>query len=238
MSTNDMTVDPARAGSAAIRVQLAWWWEHAAPTRCFVAVLTGTQFSTCPTSEPPVSGNLGGAVFDFGDLPGTGGYEWADIDVRGTGISWVLPASGSYTIMLGTAYDSVSGAFQVDPQWGTQPMQWGTGDRAGSSGPMQWDDWRNANGILEWNECAYYDSIFHCPLPQGSMLAFWVPEPCYANCDGSISTPVLTANDFLCFVNHYAAGLASANCDESMGQPSLTPNDFVCFVTKYAAGCP
>ena len=29
---------------------------------------------------------------------------------------------------------------------------------------------------------------------------------CYANCDGSTSSPRLTANDFQCFLNAYAAG--------------------------------
>ena len=40
---------------------------------------------------------------------------------------------------------------------------------------------------------------------------FWAaqaggPVPCYANCDGSTGSPALTANDFQCFVNSYAAG--------------------------------
>ena len=29
---------------------------------------------------------------------------------------------------------------------------------------------------------------------------------CYANCDGSTAAPVLTANDFQCFLNAFAAG--------------------------------
>lgn len=32
------------------------------------------------------------------------------------------------------------------------------------------------------------------------------PTPCYANCDGSTATPLLTAHDFLCFVNTHALG--------------------------------
>lgn len=62
--------------------------------------------------------------------------------------------------------------------------------------------------------------------------------PCYANCDGSGAAPVLTANDFQCFLNAYASGSASADCDHSGGNPALTPNDFLCFVNQYAAGCP
>jgi hypothetical protein len=67
------------------------------------------------------------------------------------------------------------------------------------------------------------------------MLA--MPVVCYANCDGSTSSPVLTANDFVCFVNRFAAGEAYANCDGSTSSPALTANDFVCFVNAYAAGC-
>ncbi len=238
MSTNDMTVAPALAGRAAIRTQFAWWWAHSAPTRCYVAILTGSNFTTCPTSTPPASGDLGGVVFDFGELTESSGYWWSDIDARGTGLSWLLPASGSYTVMLGTSYDAGTATFTVDQAWGTQPMRWGTGDRAGSSGPMQWDDWRNASGTLEWNECSYYDDIHHCPTPEGAMLAFWVDTSCYANCDGSSGSPSLTSNDFQCFINAFAAGLASANCDGSTGTPSLTANDFQCFINAFAAGCP
>ncbi len=31
------------------------------------------------------------------------------------------------------------------------------------------------------------------------------PPACYANCDGSSVAPVLTANDFQCFLNRFAA---------------------------------
>ncbi len=61
---------------------------------------------------------------------------------------------------------------------------------------------------------------------------------CYANCDGSHGTPVLTGNDFQCFLNLYVSGSQQANCDGSTGNPTLTPNDFQCFLNKYVAGCP
>lgn len=62
-------------------------------------------------------------------------------------------------------------------------------------------------------------------------------EPCRANCDGSTQTPVLTPNDFQCFLNSYAFGLSAANCDGSTAIPALTPNDFLCFINGYATGC-
>ncbi len=68
-------------------------------------------------------------------------------------------------------------------------------------------------------------------------IALRVTPNCYANCDRSTTAPVLTANDFQCFLDHYAAGAADANCDGSTGTPALTANDFQCFINTYAAGC-
>ncbi len=64
------------------------------------------------------------------------------------------------------------------------------------------------------------------------------PCGCYANCDGSTLAPVLTANDFQCFINAYASGASYANCDGSTLAPVLTANDFQCFINQYAGGCP
>jgi hypothetical protein len=64
------------------------------------------------------------------------------------------------------------------------------------------------------------------------------PPYCYANCDGSSGTPALTANDFMCFIGHFAAMDSYANCDQSTGTPALTGNDFACFLNNFAAGCP
>jgi hypothetical protein len=62
--------------------------------------------------------------------------------------------------------------------------------------------------------------------------------PCYANCDGSTSTPLLTVNDFICFQARFASGDHYANCDGSTSSPVLTVNDFICFQARFAAGCP
>lgn len=62
--------------------------------------------------------------------------------------------------------------------------------------------------------------------------------PCYANCDASTAAPILTINDFQCFINRYAAGNPAANCDRSTGAPVLNINDFQCFVNTFASGCP
>ena len=61
---------------------------------------------------------------------------------------------------------------------------------------------------------------------------------CYANCDNSTTSPLLTANDFQCFLNKFAAGDAGANCDQSTALPMLNANDFQCFMNQFATGCP
>jgi hypothetical protein len=60
---------------------------------------------------------------------------------------------------------------------------------------------------------------------------------CYANCDNSTIPPILTANDFQCFLNTFAVGDGHANCDGSNTPPVLNANDFQCFLNAYAAGC-
>jgi hypothetical protein len=60
---------------------------------------------------------------------------------------------------------------------------------------------------------------------------------CYVNCDNSTGSPILTGNDFTCFLNNYVLGTSYANCDGSTVQPVLTANDFTCFLTKFANGC-
>jgi hypothetical protein len=71
--------------------------------------------------------------------------------------------------------------------------------------------------------------------------------PCYANCDGSTTPPILNVEDFTCFINEFAAaqGLPAgqqithyANCDQSTTAPVLNVEDFTCFINKFAQGCP
>ncbi len=56
------------------------------------------------------------------------------------------------------------------------------------------------------NSGAYsVDAIFSCG-EQTSNTATITINSCYANCDGSGVLPVLTANDFICFLSKYASG--------------------------------
>jgi hypothetical protein len=64
------------------------------------------------------------------------------------------------------------------------------------------------------------------------------PGPCYANCDGSTTQPVLTINDFVCFINRFVANDPYANCDGSTAEPVLNVLDFLCFLRAFGEGCP
>jgi len=74
--------------------------------------------------------------------------------------------------------------------------------------------------------------------PSGARGMVMKIVPCYANCDGSTTTPALNVNDFTCFLNLFAAADPRANCDLSVVPPVLNVNDFVCYINKFSAGCP
>ncbi len=73
-------------------------------------------------------------------------------------------------------------------------------------------------------------------LPSSGARAF-VARLCYPNCDLSTTPPVLSANDFLCYLNMFASGNPAANCDHSTRSPILNINDFQCFLNRFASGC-
>ncbi len=75
-------------------------------------------------------------------------------------------------------------------------------------------------------------------LTRGFLVTGLNVPTCYADCDGSAATPVLSTGDFVCFLAKFRAGDAYANCDGSTGSPALTAADFVCFLGKFRAGCP
>jgi hypothetical protein len=80
---------------------------------------------------------------------------------------------------------------------------------------------------------------------------FWgigatVNQPCYANCDGSTTPPILNVEDFICFINRFADAtqlpqsqqlVHYANCDGSTTAPILNVEDFICFINRFAQGC-
>jgi hypothetical protein len=136
------------------------------------------------------------------------------------------------TVWRGTLGGGVAGAFT------TQPGNWM--DTGGDCVP---DGTVTERGI---------DPDLPIPVPPASFQVDYIDSQnpanggggriiigstCYANCDGSAGNPVLTANDFQCFLDRFAAGESYANCDQSTGVPTLTANDFQCFLNTFAAGC-
>lgn len=60
-------------------------------------------------------------------------------------------------------------------------------------------------------------------------------KTCPANCDGSTNSPILTNNDFQCFLNAFAR--RDASCSVA-GYGRLSAEDFQGYLNNYAAGCP
>lgn len=69
---------------------------------------------------------------------------------------------------------------------------------------------------------------------------------CYANCDGNSGEPMLSIDDFVCFIDRFASATALpheeqilhyANCDHSTVAPVLNVDDFMCFINAFAADC-
>ncbi len=120
------------------------------------------------------------------------------------------------------------------------PAGWAAGDilqaDPGQPGRSFWDPLENYGWALAGITIPSPTNITYGPNFGSRNLS--IPAPgCYANCDGSTGTPALTANDFQCFINKFAANDTYANCDGSTGIPALTANDFQCFINRYANGC-
>jgi hypothetical protein len=86
-----------------------------------------------------------------------------------------------------------------------------------------------------------------CGATVSSSALLTVLEPCYANCDQSLTAPILNIDDFSCYLTAYANAQALpqaeqlnhyANCDGSTAEPALNIDDFVCFMNRFAMGCP
>ncbi len=93
--------------------------------------------------------------------------------------------------------------------------------------------------LTGWFDCVVTDACGSTIRP-----TTFVDVGCYANCDGTTTSPILNVNDFACFMNVFAAGCPEPfpqtcyiNCDHSTTFPVLSANDFQCFLNKYAAGC-
>jgi 6-phosphogluconolactonase (cycloisomerase 2 family) len=117
----------------------------------------------------------------------------------------------------------------------------------------QWNSTSNPAGLFSFTIQPNGSFTYNALAPAGGTrpfdIAVWAPPEvtCYANCDGSTQPPILNVEDFTCFINEFAVGLALppaqqlehyANCDGSTQAPILNVEDFTCFITQFAAGCP
>ncbi len=107
------------------------------------------------------------------------------------------------------------------------PFYWSTGPT------LDVPSWWNIPGVHQVR-CIV---TFPCG-DQASRTATITLQACYPNCDASTVVPILNVNDFICFLNKFAASDTYANCDDSTTPPVLNVLDFTCFLNKFAAGCP
>ncbi len=143
----------------------------------------------------------------------------------------------------GTPYDFGPVYTTIYPASGAS-VDWMYGDNSGTaySHPKIWSfttELRGTSFSLPTNQITpTCEENWQGILPLLHFIQPPVPPACYANCDGSTDTPVLTASDFTCFLSKFRAGDASANCDGSTSTPVLTASDFTCFLSAFRAGCP
>ncbi len=165
-----------------------------------------------------------------GRLVAAGDYrvrQWDGATWETLGNLWACASAASYKGQLIVGGGFAGGVKRWD---GATWITLGSG-LAGGTGP-------NALRMVEWNGDLIITGRFTSAngLPAGN-IARYRCIPCYANCDNSQASPLLSANDFQCFLNKYAAADSYANCDGSTSLPVLTANDFQCFLNTFAAGC-
>ena len=146
-------------------------------------------------------------------IPPPTGLQWVTFDVSGAALT--VSAGDQLALVLHSSQDwSIAG--QYDGEGSTDVYGGGQSFVRLFSGP--------------WSEIDNYDLMFRTYVIVGG-------GSCYPNCDGSTSPPILTANDFQCFLNKFAVGDSYANCDHSTAPPTLNANDFQCFLNEFAEGC-
>ncbi len=102
--------------------------------------------------------------------------------------------------------------------------------------PMSMDLSPDGQYVLVGNKATHANVLGY----GGAVTVLQIPVvgSCYPNCDHSTAPPVLNVNDFICFLDRFAAGDTYANCDNSTMPPVLNVLDFTCFLDQFAAGCP
>jgi hypothetical protein len=151
----------------------------------------------------------------------------------------VSPDPGNFALSFQTApfhYDHSSGNLLLEIVISGQTAGFATSSAAG--GALTSSTFRRADGSTgQTGEASRIE------------ITYSVGRICWANCDGSTTEPILNVEDFVCFINEFAAGWSIhgciytnepcyANCDNSTTPPILNVEDFACFINAFAAGCP
>jgi hypothetical protein len=138
------------------------------------------------------------------------------------------PASGNFDRLTGSSSKAVAGALTVDFQPSYSVSSADLFDVVSGS---------SVSGTFSTV------TLQNVPVyPEGRPHVAYLPNAvrvvmCYANCDGSATSPTLNVSDFACFLNKFASGDPYANCDNSTAPPTLNVSDFACFLNKFASGC-
>jgi trimeric autotransporter adhesin len=191
----------------------------------------------------------------------TGHTELPPLSVEGiarwTGTGWVSVGGGLYQALSGTG--GVRDLKVFDDGTGPALFVLGRFDRAGGPGGIpalniaKWDGqtWHalgaGVGGFPNYLAIAddgrgpslFVDGNFSfCGGGQSRNICQWVGcagnRQCYTDCDNN---RVLNANDFICFLNRFAAKDPYANCDASTISPAVNPADFACYLNRYVVGC-
>jgi hypothetical protein len=113
--------------------------------------------------------------------------------------------------------------------------------------PPQYTSFSEANSVYQVGRTLYIGGSAESGTTGEKEAILWIgPVPCYANCDQSTQPPILTVEDFSCFINRFASAqwlpasqqiTTYANCDGSTVAPVLNVEDFSCFINAFAQGC-
>lgn len=213
----------------------AWAWNASTPEWQVIA----SGGPTRADNRTAVYDAAGGQVLLFGGLPSGGaasGETWLfRTDVRGGPTVSALGKREAFASLNSAPISftaAASGTSPISYRWRLNQVELSdSGPFSGTGTPQL-----TVNPI-DRVYSGFYDAVVTDACGTTIRPATRLRIECYPNCDGSTATPMLTAEDFQCFLNAYASGSEYANCDGSSANPLLTANDFQCFFNKYAAGC-
>jgi trimeric autotransporter adhesin len=214
-----------------------------------VARWTGTQWQALAGGVGHGTAIMGPAGFAHfrGELIAYGNFEGGNDLTRTFWARWtetgvpVITAQPLAVAVQGTQnasfHSTAAGYSQLSHQWRRNGASLSDGPTsAGSSYSGSQSPTLTLTHIHE-SDAGVFDCIVTSPCGNLASLPAQLTVICYANCDESTAPPILTANDFVCFLVRYVGAHPLANCDGSTTTPQLTANDFLCFLTRFAQSC-